>query len=85
VIKHRSSPSLFQSSAAQRHLLLTTHAIYCFEPDSYSKPNRAIRVKELTGLIMSTSSMHMLIQTCDKKSYGIYLDVASSFTWSYPF
>ena len=51
-------------------LLLTTHALYNFEPSKYSKPNRAMRLRDMTGLVVSTQSLEMLVQMGGKVNYG---------------
>ena len=49
------------SLSSDRHLLITTRAIYNFDPNSYKKANRVLALKDLSGLILSSSSEEMLI------------------------
>ena len=66
----------FQDQEVSRELLLTTSALYNFEPGEYGRPNRAMRVCNLTGLVVSTSSLEMLIQLGGKKPKEVYGSLA---------
>lgn len=45
-----------------RHMLITSKAIYNFTPDAYTSANRVIMLHDLTGVVQSASSDHILLQ-----------------------
>lgn len=71
--KHRVN---FLSFSPTRHLLITTRAVYNFEPDAYAKANRIIEIAQLNGVILSTSSLEMLINV--SADYDFHLTASTS-------
>jgi hypothetical protein len=66
--------------SAVRHLLITTHSIYNFEPDSYRKFNRKINLGDLTGIIVSVSSEQILLQVYRSHDFHLIASTNNSRT-----
>lgn len=71
--KHRT-----RGFSHSRHMLITTRAIYNFEPRSYTKANRVIEIRNINGIILSTSSLQMLINVRDDYDFHLTASTETS-------